>query len=486
MRQFDTDTTICAVASGNVSADRGIIRISGPDAVLLCGRWLTHDLANQLATLKSAKRIPVNITVERFNQTVSASVFIWPNTHSYTGQPSVEIHTAGSPLLLELMVEQLISGGAKLAQPGEFTYRAFLGGRLDLTQCEAVLAVINSTHEKALDISLRQLAGGLSQPLALLRTDLINLLADLEAGLDFVEEDIQFVSSDEIQIRLESALQILDGVLAQLGTRRTANRSPKVVLAGLPNAGKSSLINALSGNDIAIVSQQSGTTRDFLRATYHGASSSLDLIDTAGLDAEDTASESIQSKSQRSTQAACADADLILYCHDITSGEVSRDQIDWLGQWNDFDSKQVHLWLVLTKSDLAQNASEMADPLFDNFVSVSSISGEGIQALKESLDQWALQASQSSSEVVPMTLVRCADSVVSAKRAISEALRINSPYAQQNESPSSHSYGSGLGAQEELIAAEVRIALHELGAVVGEIYTDDILDALFSRFCIGK
>ncbi len=215
--------------------------------------------------------------------TLPADLFLWPQGRSYTRQLLAEIHTFGSPPLVDEILQSLCRNGARLAQPGEFTLRAFLAGRIDLTQAEAVLGVIDAADRNQLQAALAQLAGGLARPLGQLRSDLLDLLADLEAGLDFVEDDIRFVTPDELNRRLAAAAETIDQIGAQLTGRDAATARPRVALIGYPNVGKSSLFNALVGNAAALVSTQAGTTRDYLSATIDACGMSIELIDTAGI-----------------------------------------------------------------------------------------------------------------------------------------------------------------------------------------------------------
>ncbi len=210
------------------------------------------------------------------------AIFGYGQQQSFTGQPTVEFHLVGSQPLLSQLTKLLCSEGARLAEPGEFTFRAFLAGRMDLAQCEGLLGVIHAENRRNLDVALRQLAGGIAPLLQGVRQQLIELTADIEAGLDFVDEDIEFVTSEDIEKRISGAIKEVKSTRDRIESRRANSIARTAVAMGLPNAGKSSLINRLLGKDISIVSPQAGTTRDYLRGRLN--QSDLDLVDTAGLE----------------------------------------------------------------------------------------------------------------------------------------------------------------------------------------------------------
>ena len=254
-------------------------------------------------------------------------LYLWPTRRSYTGQPVVEIHAPGSPPLLEAVLADLFQRGVRPAAAGEFTLRAFLSGRIDLVQAEAVLGVIDAADTQHLTAALRQLAGGVSGRIARLRDGLMDLLADLEAGLDFVDEDIQFISRDEVVRRISAAEVEVDELLAQCESRMQSTGRVRVVLAGLPNAGKSTLFNALVGREAALISRTAGTTRDYLRGTVDWQGLAVELIDTAGWEGEgagergSAAEEPVRAGWDGISQAAHAlgqnqweQADLIIWC----------------------------------------------------------------------------------------------------------------------------------------------------------------------------
>lgn len=477
--RFETDTTICAIATGTEGAPRGIIRITGPDTIPLLKQLFDSEV-DRLSTARSAQVIDGVLTLPQIGA-IPVAIFCWPTYRSYTGQPSAELHMLGAPVLMREVEGLLIANGARLAQGGEFTLRAYLAGRMDLTQCEAVLGLIHAKGDRAFRVALEQLAGGLAQPLKHLRRDLINLLADLEAGLDFVDEDIEFVSREDILLRLAQANSQLLGLQKQLAHRSSVELAPRVVLAGLPNAGKSSLFNALCRADLAIASQSPGTTRDYLRSRIERRQISFDLIDTAGIDrtVEMARNESTQpsqstpaSQAQGVTVDQLRDADLVLYC--TPSVEASSDE-DRRCLERVIQHTLCDVWRIVTKSDLVASDSRNIDDQphprsrITKEFQVSAVRGDGIADLLDAIAQHIADSREKEQDVVPMTGQRCRDALERAIQRIRDASN-----AAKTESG------------DEVVAGELRMALDELGQVAGAVVNNDVLDALFSRFCIGK
>ena len=359
MVRYDIEDTICAVASPPGPGHRGVIRISGPDALNCTALFFVSLNCRKLEQVSTRDVVPGRIRNEQ-DLWIDALLLVWPDQRSYTRQPSIEIHTLGSPALLQILSNKVIENGARLAEPGEFTLRAFLAGRLDLTQAEAVLGVIDAEGESQLKTALEQLAGGLANPLNALRSQLLRILAEIEAGLDFVEEDIEFISQQQIDDRLSEIENQLRQLLNQIETRSQAQEAIRVVLIGLPNAGKSSLFNSLVGASKAIVSKQAGTTTDYVSAQIELSGMQVELVDTAGLEA---AAEFVGQSAQAQRAAQQSTADLILLCIDPhqlpNEPEDSRSQLESL-------SKQAS-FLVFTKSDLKSPSG--GTPFTDQFLS---------------------------------------------------------------------------------------------------------------------
>lgn len=437
-----------ASAAGGV---RGIIRLSGNEVASLLNAFLPDQFDwNQR---RKPVRQEVQIKIADWPP-LPAAIYFWPGRRSFTGEPLAEVHLNGAAPLIEAVLESLFGLGARPAEPGEFTLRAFLNGRIDLLQAEAVLGVIDASGQQQLDTALAQLAGGISTHMHLLREELLLHLADLEAGLDFVEEDIDFVHREELARRLEEVHRKLQELEAQSRSRMLSGSRPRVVLAGLPNAGKSSLFNALAVSSTAIVSPQAGTTRDYLIVPIRRDDVEFDLVDTAGWELSTGDELQRQMEWQRSDQYARAD--LLILCNEYGSHEQLPNAIRDTG---------VPFIEVQTKCDL-KSTSDSDD---QSELRVSSLTGQGLEELQAAITDRLRTLSDSRSTLLNSSAARCQLALSQGTTAALRALQL-----------------AQVSAGDELIAAELRDILTCLGEIVGEVYTDDILDRIFSRFCIGK
>ncbi len=559
----DLHDTIVAIASGGQPAARGIVRLSGPRV---------HEMLEQCfqpteppteppteqpppTATQQPRRQRGRLQLRRGDQdheSVPVDLWSWPTSRSYTGQPSAELHLIGIPFLLERAVRECLRCGARLAAPGEFTQRAFLAGRLDLLQAQAVWQVIAAQDPATLHQALGQLAGGLSTPLQRLRDDLIGLLAHLEAGLDFVDEDIEFISRSQLLGDLERLQAQLAATLAQLRQRSQTARLSRVLLVGPPNAGKSSLFNALVGQDAALVSAQRGTTRDYLSSRLALSNSVVELIDTAGLDPlratgsdsdsdSDSAAADVPVTDVPATGFPATDFPTADSATEATgSGGTDTDPLDRLGQQQArgllpsadvlilcWDSQEpmadLPQWaqslprvpdlIVWGKSDLlplaaaapatgsratgsretgsragtAETTERMESIAHGSgppcvvaalaelgwsevaSVSVSAQTGAGLDDLKGAMQQRVAARAQNQ-DASPAGL---------STRAVADLEQVDEALLAAVQVVQDH-------GGEELVAAELHRAIDHLGHLVGTIYTDDILDSIFSRFCIGK
>lgn len=449
MNRLDPHDTIAAVASPPGPGLRGLVRVSGPEAWPIALERFTPDRPAALPNRPQLR--PGRLALDGLRNPLAAAIALWPPPRTYTGQPLAEIHITGSLPLLNLVLAHCLEHGARLAEPGEFTLRAFLSGRLDLTRAEAVLAVIDAHTPAQLETALRQLAGGLGTPLRRLRDRLLDLLAHLEAGLDFVDErDVDPLAQQALAAELAQAAAGLNELADRLRTRDRPEGLPRVVLIGPPNAGKSRLFNALLGQTRAIVAPGAGTTRDYLSAPCLCDGLTVELIDTAGIEAA-TSSIGGQAQARRAEQAE--QADLRLVCHPADgagAGSASGPDV----------SNNLHVW---TKADLATPPPHCG-PIW----STSATTGAGLAELRLAIAA-ALRRQAADGNVPSATAARCRDSVIRAGASLEAAAA---------------TLASGGG--DELVAIDLHAAIDELGKLIGAVVTDDLLDRIFQRFCIGK
>jgi tRNA modification GTPase len=452
---FPLTDTIAAPASAAGPGARAVVRLAGPRSL-----GLVEAVFAPAAEPPGSSRRSGLLRLPGFPAAIPADLLIGHAPRTYTGQDQVEIHLPGSPPLVEAVLAYALTAGARLAQPGEFTLRAFLAGKLDLTQAEAVLGVIGAENPNDLRVALAQLAGGLARPLDHLRQELLHLLAEVEAGLDFAEEDLTFVPAAELARRLETAAAELARLRVQVRERGVSGRPFRVALVGRPNAGKSRLFNALVGRPLALVSPEAGTTRDYLTCRLTVGDVMLELVDTAGAEA---AADPIGLQAQAARQGQHEQADLLLYC--LPPGEEptpvgSATPILPIRTMADRVAETV------PASTLQTQSGGLRPPLAPE-LATSAVTGQGLEELRQRLADAARQARRPSA--LAPSLNRCRQEVTEAGEAVERALG----WARQCGFP-------------ELVAMELRGALDCLGALVGAVYTDDLLDRIFSQFCIGK
>lgn len=376
---------------------------------------------------------------------------------SYTGEDMIEICLHGNPLILKRAVEIFLKEGIRLAEPGEFTKRAFLNGKMDITQAEAVADLINAKTDLARQVALRQLRGELSNYIAPLREKLLDLLAYVEADIEFSEQDIPTITNKEILSILEDIRKNIESLLSTVKMGEFIRRGINLAIVGKPNVGKSSLFNTLLGKDRAIVTDVPGTTRDFLQEQMHMEGIPINLVDTAGIrETHDRVEKIGVQKSIENIESA----DLVLFVVDC-SKPLEKD--DW--DVYNLVKKKDHI-KVLNKMDLGRDPSVIK--IFSDGICVSAKTGEGIERLRKVMLEKVGVFGYDSMKVYIST--RHAD-------LLTKSLKVIRPLINK------------LRREEistEILALELREALNYLDEIVGAITTEDMLNAIFSRFCIGK
>ena len=448
-----TADTIAAVATPSGRGGVGIIRISGQYVPQLARAILGQLPPPRYATHRLFK--------DADGMTLDDGIALYfPAPHSFTGEHVLELQGHGGAVVLDMLLKRCVELGARLAQPGEFSERAFLNDKMDLAQAEAIADLIDSASEQAARSALRTLQGEFSQQINQLLQALIELRVYVEAALDFPEEEVDFLADKAITDRLSHIKTALKAIFAQAKQGSLLRDGMNLVIAGRPNAGKSSLLNALAGNDVAIVTDIAGTTRDIIKEQINLAGMPLHIIDTAGLrDSEDKVE---QIGIQRAWQAI-ESADLVL---------ILRD--DSLSQQDHNETKAYQAMLARIPSHLPQlivhnkiDKSGHAAGTFGKEIYLSAKQGEGIETLKQSLQHYVGYQSHTESNIL-------------ARRRHITALE-ETQTAVENAEMQLKVFNAG-----ELMAEELRLAQYALGQITGRYTSDDLLGEIFSSFCIGK
>jgi tRNA modification GTPase len=442
--------TIVALATPPGQGALGVIRLSGTNALAIAdGVFLPAELAAARGyTLHFGKVVQPGSGA--IIDEVLASVFKGPR--SYTGEDTVEFSGHGSPYVLGQILEALLTAGARLAQPGEFTQRAFLNGKLDLAQAEAVADLIGAESSAQQQSALNQMRGGFSGELNAMREELITFTALLELELDFAEEDVAFADRAALEELIYKLRAKAHKLIASFRLGNAIKNGVRVAIIGRPNAGKSTLLNALLQEERALVSTIAGTTRDTIEETLHLGGLLFRLIDTAGI--REQSSDVIENMGMERSRENAARADIILALSDATAQEPP---IEWL---KDFGAKVLP---VTNKTDAVSRSFPGGELL------LSARTGAGLEELKAALVARALGAAGG-----------VADTVVTNARHQEALVKMDASLAEVEE-------GLRAGLSGDLLTLSIREALYWLGAITGKVEIDrDVLGAIFGKFCIGK
>ncbi len=453
---MDLRETIVTVSSAPGGL-RSIVRLTGPDVQAACAEVFTPLAPTESGGIRSGSVILAP------DLAVDAYLYLFVAPHSYTGEPLAEIHIEVSAVLVEALVQKLLAGGLRAAGPGEFTARAYLNGKLDLAQAEAVNEIIASSNRFQLDAAERLLDGRLSRTAAIVRTQLVNCLSLIEAGLDFSGEDIAFIETQDALERLERIRNDLEALLAGSIRCESLIGLPAVGIAGAPNAGKSSLLNRFLGQERSIVSDERNTTRDVLSGLWRTERFQCVLFDCAGLLCEPD--NVLDRLAQQAAIEALRHCQAVIFCVDVTKPDLDEDLAI-----RTLIESEAFLY-VATKSDLmaTTNPTAQLEQAFNaEFLAVSAQTGAGLDALQDTVEkQLTGTASREGPDTVALTARH--------KQAVTDAI--------ENVCQAAEAIGQG---DDEVAAAVIRSAAQHLSDIESQPIDEQILDHIFGTFCIGK
>ncbi|MDD5134664.1 MAG: GTP-binding protein [Phycisphaerae bacterium] len=459
---YNINDTIIAVSGGQTPAVKKIVRISGDKTF-----EILQNLIEKTPPLRERKTIPAAMKISAdFSVQASLYVFVCPN--SYTGEDLVEIHLFACDEIIEILLCKVLDAGGRIAQAGEFTYRAYLNAKMDISQAEAVSQIVSSSNQYQLCAAQKLFSGSLEQEIGEIRNNILELLSLTEAGLDFADEDIELITKKTAIEKAEKIKHSLDELLAGSITFEQIAGAPSAVVTGSPNAGKSCLVNSLIGSARSIVSAQPGTTRDCLQHWLRLKNCDCILFDCAGLVSEPV--DIIQTLANTAAIKAVNDAMIIIFCADITKQDYSDDLeiLNCLG-------KDPAVFLatkcdLLTDSRTEEKLKELKKTFGSYFSAVSANKSIGLEKLKDTIRDKIISHSEGAAEAADKTAL-AARHIQAVSDAIKNIENARSELKNNNE---------------EITAMFLRDALQELAGFQSQHIDEAILDNIFSRFCIGK
>ena len=456
------DDIICALSTPQGVGALGIIRLSGTNSSSLLTPFFSSVRQKREGwTSHVAYFGDFSIEEQHIDEIL---VNFFAEGKSFTGEESIELSCHGSPYIIERVLEALLSQGARMADPGEYTMRAFMNGKLDLAQAEAVADLIHAENRAMHDVALKQLKGGFSNEITAFREELVHFASLIELELDFSEEDVEFASREQLTAMLNLLKTKVSGLMDSFRYGNALKKGIATAILGAPNAGKSTLLNALLGEERAIVSEIPGTTRDTVEDTFTHQGLTYRLIDTAGI--RETQDYVEQVGIARALEQAI-NADVIFYMIDSTAPEKDLEQkVLELQEM----APDAHLLVLLNKADTADPTPiiHRLDRLDHTPLVVSAKSKEGLEALLQKLSELTAWSTTSASQTI-VTNARHADALRRTLEALQRSLD-----------------AVALSIPGDLLAQDLRVALDSLGEITGTISTDDLLANIFSKFCIGK
>jgi len=455
---------ICALATASGMGAIAIIRVSGPDAITICDPLFKSVKEGKRLLNQKSHTIHLGTFVDEGHliDEVLLSVFKGPN--SYTGENVVEISCHGSSYIQQQIIQLLIKKGCRTAEPGEFTFRAFMNGKMDLSQAEAVADLISSSNEKSHDLALSQMRGGFSTEINALREELIKFASLIELELDFSTEDVEFADRAQLEGLLNRLKQVLRRLIDSFALGNVLKNGIPVAIVGEPNVGKSTLLNAILNEERAIVSEIAGTTRDTVEDEIVIEGMSFRFIDTAGI-RETT--DTIESIGIEKTYEKIKQAKVVLYLFDASTansehihGEITKIQEHAQGK------QVIAIANKVDKGDSAQIEAAFGD--INNILFISAKQKSNVERLKSLLTEKVKQGILSNDDVI-----------ISNSRHFEALTNAHAHIVQVQD-------GLQMGMSGDLLAMDIRQSLFHLGEITGEITTDDLLDSIFRDFCIGK
>ena len=448
---FDTHTTICSLITPPGLSGVAMIRLSGPDAFSIINRHLHTDIQH-----KASHTISYAVFHEQDHPIDTVTIFKYDGPHSYTGQDTIEIGCHGGLIVPKKIIELLLQSGAYMAQAGEFTLRAFLNGKLDLTQAEAVNDIIHLQSPAALESASRQLIGSFSKELSALRDATERLFKYMILDFDFSQEDIELVPEERLIAELQALSLTAERFIESYETAKTLRSGHQVLLLGFPNAGKSSIFNAMLGYARSIVSDIPGTTRDFVEGSMIIDGIHFTLIDTAGI--HEKTEDAIEIEGIAYSKSLIKRATIILIINDITCGEQhSRSLIDLAQK----EHPNVHCKIVQNKCDLVDHTTKNSVDLY-----ISAKEADGLQDIIAYLSSMAKETDTHNTFLLNERQAILLKEYLSA---IQRALALTKE-----------------GMTTDVLAIELRSALDTIGLILGTVYTEELLNDVFANFCIGK
>jgi tRNA modification GTPase len=463
--KFETNDTIVALATAHGSSAIAVIRLSGLEAFKIIETYFySKSLQKKQLKNKATHTLHFGLIINQEIIIDEVLVSIFKNPNSFTGQDCAEVSCHGSPYIIQQLLQLFLNSGARLAEPGEFTLRAFLNGKFDLSQAEAVADLIASNSALSHEIAMKQMRGGFSNKIKLLREKLINFASLIELELDFSEEDVEFANRNELKNLIHSINTIVLNLISSFELGNVIKNGIPVAIIGKPNAGKSTLLNTLLNDERAIVSEIAGTTRDTIEDEITIDGVLFRFIDTAGIR---TTTDVIEQIGVNKAFEAIKKSAVIIYLFDVnelSSGDL-KNEIELLKEH--IGTSQ--LILVGNKID-SKNSSELTTE-FSDFKDILFISAKTHFQISE-LKQKLLGLYDSTS-------VTATDTIVTNARHANSLKNVNAALNKVLE-------GLNLNIVTDILALDIRYALEEIGLITGEVTTDDLLTNIFSKFCIGK